>query len=212
VGSLDVQVAALAAMPEFGLGTDLAHHTDVSANLAVATVQGTLRATVAFGANESSHLYRGAASPNPIGVVLRSPLEPQPSTSAILTIQTSDGESYECVALLHWSSPIDPLEHWLGFRLINPTRRLHEALLRLASRYPTRLYDECLVSPASNDVDEACPCTLRAPYGLADELAPPSESGAFFSVVDSSYRVDFDELRRSGPGMCLEPDEDRSAR
>jgi hypothetical protein len=199
----------------------------VSAILATTSQSGPLRATVCFGVDESSHLYRGVTSPNPIGVVLRSSFELAVSTPALLTMRLPEGGAFECRALLHWTSPVARAEHWLGFRLLNPSRELSAALLRIAARFPTRLYDEGPRTTGNkDDSDETCPCTLRTLHHPgrddSDETgpstqrtsyhpskdAPASRSSRQFAVVDSSCRVDFDELRRSGPVMRLACDGD----
>ncbi|MGC4063255.1 MAG: hypothetical protein QM784_01105 [Polyangiaceae bacterium] len=167
---------------------------------------GSLSATVSFGADESSHLYRGATSPNPIGVVVRSSVDLPLSVPAHLTILLPDGESFECRALSHWTSPVAHSEYWIGLRLVNPSRDLCAALTRVAARFPTRLYDENPEARVRDDMEDSCPCTLRVPYRPKD--APSTSMSRPFAVVGSGYRVDFDELRRSGPGMKLARDGD----
>lgn len=177
----------------------------MSAHLAVASVENPVRATIAFGADSSSHLYRGVSSPNPIGIVVRSPLEPPLSSAALLSLHLPFNEVHDCRALLHWSSPIGNFEFWLGFRLINSSRALCLALGRLALDYPTRLYDEWTESGRSRDCadpDMTCPRTLRSGCRALAESRSQPPSG-HFAIVDDTAHVRFTALNHPRHGIVI---------
>lgn len=183
----------------------------MSPNTAIEIAAPQLRVEVVLSDDGSSHLYRGLTSPNPIGVVVRSPVEPGLFAVARLSLHFR-GETYECLAQLHWTSKASQNESWLGFRWVNPSPALKRAMNCIAQDYPTRLYDEWSSSretrhgvprEASRAAELDCPSTRRSVQTTAGDNSGQS-SGKFASLTPISQR-NFSDFIQSPDGMAIAP-------
>lgn len=150
--------------------------------------EGSVQYRAVLGGESADHLYRGVTSPFPIGVVIELDETHPIGTMLTIAIQFPWNEVVSTKAVVHWSTHVGTSVHRVGLRLINPSMAIHLALSRVASMFPTRLFDEQRASlpPKTNHAEVSdCPPTTRSPaLVLAKALHQQSESGPAQSTFD----------------------------
>jgi len=127
-----------------------------------------------LGWESSCHLYRGAHSPQSMGVVVEMQHDLPVGTVVKVEMEFPWGEVISAKTALHWSTQMNAQTVRVGLRWLNPSPSLGIAVARAATLFPTRLFDEPRAEPPAppdgTDVSD-CPSTVRSSYPTAVALS-----------------------------------------
>ena len=154
----------------------------------IPNAEGLVQYRAVLGGESADHLYRGVTSPLPIGVVVELDETHPIGTMLTIVIEFPCKELVSTKAVVHWSTEVGTSAHRVGLRFINPSMTIRLALSRVASMFPTRLFDEQCASlqPTTKHAEVSdCPPTARSPaLVLAKALHQPNERGTSQSTFD----------------------------